>query len=138
MIKKIIFASIVAIHCIACANDDKKDEAASTATDSTASNTNENTASNALVSKADYDAGLVLVAQSDCLTCHKLDEKLVGPPYREVAKKYPVDTATISYLAGKIITGGAGVWGEVPMTPHPQISLDDAKTMAKYVLYLKQ
>lgn len=83
------------------------------------------------------EKGLNLVAQSDCLTCHKIEETLTGPAYRAVADKYKNHTdATIDTLAGKIISGGSGNWGQIPMTPHPQIAKEDAKTMVKYILSL--
>lgn len=86
-----------------------------------------------------YKKGLGLIAKSDCLTCHKVDEKLVGPSYREVAEKYaeaPNDVVTA--LADKIIKGGVGNWGNVPMLPHPAISQEDAETMVRYILLLKK
>lgn len=90
-------------------------------------------------SNPDYQKGLELVAKSDCLTCHKVDEKLTGPSYREVANKYAGTSDTIvSHLAGKIISGGSGVWGEVMMTPHPSISKEDAESMVKYIMLLKK
>ena len=86
----------------------------------------------------DYQAGLALIAKSDCLTCHKVDETVTGPPYRDVANKYGgMPDTIISHLAGKIITGGNGVWGQVFMTPHPNLSKADAETMVKYILLLK-
>jgi cytochrome c len=81
--------------------------------------------------------GKALMAKSDCFACHKTDTKLVGPAYEEVAQKYPDTEETFSKLAEKIINGGAGVWGEVPMSPHPQISSSEAKKMAQYILSLK-
>lgn len=90
-----------------------------------------------LSSNPDYTKGLELVGKSDCLTCHKVNDKLIGPSYKDVANKYEPTEENISLLAGKIIKGGKGVWGEVPMTPHPQISEEDAKAMVKYVLLLK-
>lgn len=81
--------------------------------------------------------GEQLISKSDCLACHKVNEKLVGPAYTAVATKYSDTEANLNYLAGKIISGGAGVWGEIPMTPHPAISKDDAKEMARYILSLK-
>jgi len=87
----------------------------------------------------DYQKGLDLVAKSDCFTCHKIDEPLTGPPYREVANKYANEPDTIvSHLAQKVIAGGGGVWGQVPMTPHPTLSKEDAEVMVKYVLLLKK
>jgi cytochrome c len=86
-----------------------------------------------------YLKGLALATKSDCFTCHKIDEVLVGPTYRSVANKYAGYSDTIvTHLANKIISGGTGVWGEVPMLPHPAISLDDAKAIVKYVLLLKK
>ena len=82
--------------------------------------------------------GEKLIAQSDCLSCHKVNEKLVGPAYQAVAEKYENNEKNIDYLAGKIKAGGAGVWGEVAMTPHPNLSDEDAKEMAKYVLSLRK
>lgn len=77
-----------------------------------------------------------LIAKSDCLTCHNPDNKVVGPSYRDVAKKYEDNDTNVKYLVSKIIKGGSGVWGDVPMTPHPTISEDDAKEMVKYILSL--
>ena len=86
---------------------------------------------------ADVEKGLQLVATSDCLGCHKIDEKLTGPSYKEVAAKYENNDKVIDELAGKIIKGGAGNWGQVAMTPHPQLSQEDARAMVKYILSLK-
>ncbi|HUH35575.1 MAG TPA: c-type cytochrome [Moheibacter sp.] len=80
-------------------------------------------------------AGLALIEASDCRTCHHNDNKLIGPSYQEVADKYT--EADIDYLAEKILDGGKGVWGEVPMTPHPGMSKEDARGMVKYILSLK-
>ncbi len=82
-------------------------------------------------------SGAKLIAASDCASCHKENEKLVGPAYVAVAEKYPDSEANIGMLAGKIIQGGAGHWGAVPMTPHPGVSEADAHEMAKYILSLK-
>ena len=87
----------------------------------------------------DYKAGLALVSKSGCLTCHKIDEKLTGPPYRDVANKYAgMPDTIITHLANKIRSGGTGVWGEIMMVPHPAISQADAEAMVKYILLLKQ
>lgn len=85
----------------------------------------------------DYKAGLALIGQSDCLTCHKVTEKLIGPAYKEVAVKYAGSDTAVAYLSHKIIVGGSGVWGAVPMTGHPQVSQADAEQMVKYILLLK-
>ena len=86
-----------------------------------------------------YQKGLGLIAKSDCLTCHKIDEPFTGPSYRDVANKYASMPDTIvSHLAGKIITGGSGVWGPALMTPHPTVSKEDAEAMVRYILLLKK
>ena len=86
----------------------------------------------------DYQKGLGILAKNDCLTCHKVDEMLTGPAYRDVANKYAGMDTAVSYLAKKIISGGSGVWGSVMMTPHPGVSQEDAEAMAKYILLLKK
>ena len=71
------------------------------------------------------EEGKALIAGSDCLTCHKEDAKLVGPSYQEVAAKYT--EADIDMLADKIINGGSGVWGEIPMSAHAGMDKENAK-----------
>lgn len=85
----------------------------------------------------DIKKGEALVSKSDCLACHKVDAKVLGPSYKDVAAKYPNNAGTISQLASKIKKGGSGVWGAVPMSPHPALSDDDAKAMVRYILSLK-
>ena len=80
--------------------------------------------------------GLALIEGADCLTCHKMDTNLVGPSYQEVADKYT--NADVDKLAAKIIEGGKGNWGEVPMTPHAGMSKETAKKMVEYILTLKK
>lgn len=84
-----------------------------------------------------YKKGLSLIANSDCLTCHKVDSKLIGPSYKEIANKYDSTEANIKLLAGKIVKGGSGVWGDVAMTPHEGMSNEDAEVMVKYIFLLK-
>jgi cytochrome c len=80
--------------------------------------------------------GKELISKSDCLACHKIEEKLVGPAYTLIAAKYPQNQNSVDTLTKKIITGGKGVWGVVPMAPHPAISQADANKMIKYILTL--
>jgi cytochrome c len=80
--------------------------------------------------------GQVLVEQSDCKTCHHQTNKIVGPSHTDVAKKYEFTQANVTMLAAKIKKGGQGVWGEIPMTAHPDISDADSEKMAMYVLSL--
>ena len=85
----------------------------------------------------DYQAGLELVAKSDCFTCHKVSEKLIGPAYQDVAAKYENNDANVKMLAERVIKGSKDIWGQVPMTAHPTLSSADAEKMVKYVLLLK-
>lgn len=86
-----------------------------------------------------YQKGLELVAKSDCLTCHKIDDVFTGPSYRQIAEKYAgASDAMITELGQKILKGGNGVWGSALMTAHPAISQQDAEAMVKYILLLKK
>jgi len=131
--KRIFITAFAIASLVACnSNSDSSKE--------TATETKEEAkpAETSIADNPDYAAGLNLIAKSDCLTCHKVDEKLTGPSYRDVANKYASQApAIIPTLADKIIKGGTGVWGEVPMLPHPTLSQADAETMVKYILLLK-
>lgn len=87
-------------------------------------------------SKAEIEQGKQLISKSDCLACHQLKVKAVGPAYTAVAEKYTATDANINRLSEKIIQGGSGVWGQIPMTPHPSIPVADARKMVKYILSL--
>src|SRR5579872_7456831 len=77
--------------------------------------------------------GEALVKANDCKTCHHTTNKIIGPAHMDVAKKYDFTEANVKMLAEKIIKGGSGVWGQIPMTAHPDISQADAEKMARYV-----
>lgn len=85
----------------------------------------------------DLAQGKALFEKSDCLTCHKMDVKLVGPAYYDVARKYPATDANYEMLASKVVAGGSGVWGQVAMAPHPALAHADAKKIVEYILSLK-
>lgn len=80
--------------------------------------------------------GQLLIAESDCKSCHLTNDKSAGPAYREIAKKYKGAAGAIEMLANKIIKGGSGVWGDVAMAAHPQITKENAAQMASYILSL--
>ena len=84
------------------------------------------------------ERGEVLIAYSDCYICHKEDERSVGPTFRDIAKRYPVNKVYIEMLAQKVIRGGSGSWGYPVMDPHPKVSLKDAKMMVTYILSMKK
>ncbi len=85
-----------------------------------------------------YIKGLEKLKTSDCTSCHMVERKIVGPSYAEVAAKYENTEDNVTLLATKVIQGGVGVWGEVPMPAHPGLSEEDAKDMVRYVLLLKK
>jgi len=122
---------------VAC-NSGSDEASTTTTTTDTAVAAETPSAATDITQDPNYQAGLAIEAKSDCATCHKLNERLVGPSFKEIATKYAgADEAMVDSLAGKVINGGAGVWGQIPMTPHPALSKEDAKTVVKYVLLLK-
>jgi len=136
--RKVIMAAAVLAMLTACGGSDQGGKE-STGTEAKPEGAKESSETTDITSHPDYKKGLELVAQSDCFTCHKVDEAYTGPTYRQVAEKYASQApGIIPELAGKIIKGGSGVWGQVPMIPHPAISEEDAEAMVKYILLLKK
>ena len=80
---------------------------------------------------------LALLAKHGCVACHAVDKKLVGPSYKEVAAKYASDKTAVDKLAKKIVAGGSGVWGAVPMPANAQVNEADSKKLAAWVLAQK-
>ena len=78
-----------------------------------------------------------LAQKKNCMACHATDKKLVGPSYKDVAAKYAGQAGAAEKLAEKIMKGGSGVWGQVPMPANPQVSADEAKQLAAWVLTVK-
>lgn len=81
------------------------------------------------------EAGEKLAKEKGCTACHANDKKIVGPAYKEVAKKYKGDAAAAAKLAEKVVKGGQGVWGPIPMPPN-KVTDDEAKKLVAYVLSL--
>ncbi len=81
-------------------------------------------------------SGDQIIETLDCSGCHAVNERMIGPSYKEIAEKY--SDKDIEMLASKIIEGGSGVWGGVPMAPHPQVSKENAKKMVEYILSQKK
>jgi cytochrome c len=78
-----------------------------------------------------------LARSKNCMACHAVDKKLVGPAYKDIAKRYAGDAKAADALAIKIVKGGSGVWGAIPMPANPQVSEADAKKLAAWVLSQK-
>ena len=78
-----------------------------------------------------------LAQAKNCLACHAVDNKVVGPAFKQVAAKYAGDKAAPSKLAAKIMAGGSGVWGAIPMPANPQVKDAEAKQLVDWILGLK-
>lgn len=83
------------------------------------------------------DAGLDLAKAKNCLACHAVATKLVGPAYKDVAAKYAGQKDAEAKLVTKVIKGGSGTWGAIPMPANPQVSEAEAHTLVKWVLAQK-
>jgi cytochrome c len=82
-------------------------------------------------------ADQALAQKNACLSCHGVDKKIVGPAFKDVAKKYAGDKSAQAKLVAKVKTGGKGVWGDIPMPPNPQVSEADSNKIVAWVLSLK-
>ena len=82
-------------------------------------------------------AGIELAQKKNCLTCHTLDQKLVGPAYRDVAAKYAGREDALSLLSAKVQKGGTGVWGSAVMPPNP-VTPEEARELVAWILSLKK
>jgi cytochrome c len=91
----------------------------------------------ALVASPAAFASLDLAQKKNCMACHATDKKLVGPSYKDVAAKYAKDKDAYKKLAEKIVKGGSGVWGPVPMPANAQVTPAEAEQLAKWVLTVK-
>ncbi len=80
---------------------------------------------------------MAVAKKSDCLACHAIDRKVVGPSWADVAAKYRGDATAEAYLINKIAKGGSGVWGSMKMPAHPKLSEADLSTLSRFVLNLK-
>ena len=78
-----------------------------------------------------------LAQKKNCMACHAIDKKLVGPAYKEVAAKYAGQKDAVDKLAQKVMKGGSGVWGAVPMPANPQVTEAEAKQLVQWVLSQK-
>ena len=121
--KKLFLTGLISLFIVSCS---KKEDSQALSTEST----DISTPVNSNVSGKD------LIEASDCMACHNAVERTIGPSYKEIAEKYSEKDMEI--LASKIIEGGSGVWGSVPMQPHPQVSKDDAKKMVECILSQKK
>ena len=78
-----------------------------------------------------------LATKKNCMACHSVDKKLVGPAYKDVAEKYAGQKDAADKLAQKVLKGGTGVWGAIPMPANPQVNEAEAKQLVQWILSLK-
>jgi cytochrome c len=154
--KKVLIALTIAAACYACGGGEATKESTpvsnnegngnssigggdsgSAANTTPATETPASTPSTTVAAASGKD-GKALIEASDCRTCHKDDAKLIGPSYQDVAKKYENNEKNVKMLADKVLKGGSGVWGEIPMAGHPNVSEEDAKAMVTYILSMKK
>ncbi|MEI8325357.1 MAG: c-type cytochrome [Betaproteobacteria bacterium] len=83
------------------------------------------------------DEAADLAKAKNCLACHSVDKKIVGPAYKDVAAKYRGDKNAAATLSAKVMKGGSGVWGPLPMPANAQVSEAEAKKLVAWVLSLK-
>jgi cytochrome c len=126
---KNVIMSLICIIIFGCNSNNKKYSNSTSATDSLI-----NSAGN--IADSNYREGARLIAANDCLTCHRVEQKIVAPSYREVAAKYHFNEGNVENLSHSIIYGSKGLWGNKEMTAHSTLDPKDAKEMARYILSL--
>ncbi|WP_127996398.1 c-type cytochrome [Piscinibacter defluvii] len=82
-------------------------------------------------------ANEALAKAKNCLACHAADKKVVGPSYKEVAAKYAGQKDAVDKLSEKVMKGGVGAWGQVPMPANPQVNAAEAKQLVQWILSIK-
>ena len=125
--KKLLIVLAVSVSVFACnsAGDEKAGDQKTADTVATAPT-------------AQNERGLELIGASDCTTCHAIDKKNIGPAYVDVAAKYENTPAVIDTLVSKVIHGGSGNWGDVAMSPHPNLPEAEVREMIQYIMSLKK
>ncbi|MEN9571042.1 MAG: Cytochrome c-552 precursor [Bacteroidota bacterium] len=131
--KKVFMAAVVVSAFIACNDSATNKQDSTTAAPATTEESKPAAAANPL-----EDQAIALISKSDCMTCHKVNEKLAGPAYIDVANKYENTEANVNMLVEKVQKGGKGNWGETMMLAHADLSKEDATVMVKYILSLKK
>ncbi|MCF8173571.1 MAG: c-type cytochrome [Candidatus Methylopumilus sp.] len=84
-----------------------------------------------------FDAGLEMARKKNCLGCHQLDSKRVGPSFQAIAQRHNAQPGSLDYLAGAIRQGGRGRWGAVPMPAQPHVNQQDALQLAQWIITLR-
>jgi cytochrome c len=136
---KYLIGIVSILALTACGGNGGNDKTAAT-TDTAASPTNPPAGSmpNAAATEHTAHPGYALMQSQDCKTCHAVDKQVTGPSFQMIAAHYDSTQAgVVERLAKKVISGGSGNWGTVPMTPHPALSEQDAEELVRYILSYK-
>jgi cytochrome c len=140
MTKRLIIILYVSFLAVGCGGNSTNQESSagtvlgdSTAETKTPDSAKEN--SNTISIMNSTDEGATLIVKNDCRNCHKEREKLIGPAFSEIAKRY--GHYDIDSLAAKVIKGGSGHWGDASMSPHPSLSMTDARVIVRFILKYK-
>ena len=140
MTKRLIIILYVSFLATGCGGNSTNQESSTDAVlgDSAAGTKTPDSAkenSNTISIMTSTDEGAALIVKNDCRNCHKEREKLIGPAFSEIAKRY--GHYDIDSLAAKVIKGGSGHWGDASMSPHPSLSITDARVIVRFILKYK-
>ncbi|MBB5636341.1 cytochrome c [Pedobacter cryoconitis] len=135
MKKTLLILGCVSLAIASCGNPGSSSESSTTSASTSASS---DTEASAKAAPTEMLPGEKLVAKADCVGCHNKTQKVIGPAYVDIAAKYPSSEENIDKLSDVVIKGSKGTWGDLPMTPHPNLSKDDAKQMVTWILSLKK
>ncbi|WP_188578360.1 c-type cytochrome [Azorhizobium oxalatiphilum] len=92
------------------------------------------TTSIALLISTPADANPDLAKAKNCVACHSLERKMIGPAFKAIAARYAKDESAVSVLKEKVIKGGGGSWGQMAMPPQPGVSPEEAESLVKWIL----
>lgn len=128
--KTTIIINIISLIIVAGCNNQNTPPNTNSRTDSLINNSGE--------TEKQYEKGAMLLTKNDCLTCHSIDKKIVGPSYADIAAKYHNDQKYADYLSQSVVKGSKGIYGDEVMTPHDNVPYDDIREMLKYILSIKK
>jgi cytochrome c len=88
----------------------------------------------ALLTSSAAFASAELARSKNCVACHSVERKMIGPAYKAMAERYGKDESAIKLLSEKIVKGGVGNWGQMPMPPQPSVSPEEAEALVTWIL----
>jgi cytochrome c len=134
----LLILGCLSLTIASCGGSGSSEKTADSTTTTTTATTADSSTTVSAQTPGESLPGEKLISKADCMGCHNKTEKVIGPAYVDIAAKYPSNDENISHLADVVIKGSKGTWGDLPMTPHPNLSKDDAKLMVTWILSLKK